>query len=1149
MRFSKLHLEKYGRFENCELEFPARAADIHIISGGNEAGKSTSRSGVSDLLFGFPVRSPYNFRFDYPMLRIGAVVEEGGRVLAFRRRKAASNSLVDAADNPIAESDLLAMLRGQTRETFQLSFSLDQEALRNGGRAMVSARDNVGQALFAAGSGMVRVSDELKRLQDEAEAIWGPRAKQSRTYTRAERELEVALRAIRDGSLRPKAWKDARDALDAAKEHLDAIEKQRSQLIGERQLTDRTRRVAGNVQLRESLLRQLSEAADVVELAPAIEAAVLSSMEAANAASRAKAAAERLLVEINDRRGQQVPDPAVLAEVEAIEDLVAASGAVAKGLKDVVDLRDNRDAVSRKLDALQADAGTASGTILSAETVEGLRKLSAAHAADVAALQQIRSQQEELELRRDRLEAKLAAETDDGDPSALIIAVDAARKLGADVDDRCSALRRAVARAGTTLKTALARLSLWTGDADGLARLGVPSSEEIERAKLAWDREREAIAADDKTARRLDGEVAQLTLQIEAVGTGAGISHQQLLDSRSDRTAKWRPIRAHLCDEGALDDPAAQAAMFEGAVTSADDLADHRFALAEASARLVGLEADRAQRAKAAEQARSDKMAAAERLAVLQDAWQTRLQAIGLPDLDPVQIGTFLELRTAALGAKDDLDTAEAEADHIESRRATAIAALVHAMGEVGSPDVSEIASPLARAERARSAVEARSAQRKANRESLAQIGDDLAALGRRQETIRAKAALRSQAWDTLLTGTDLMLDIATAGARLSAFDAVRQAKEVLSGLNERIDGITQDAERFHEDVAAVSERLEADTAPDDAELVKRLRARLEKANATARVLAEQDKDRAARQKEIDEASAKHAAATEALLPVMEQVACDDPLKLPEVIARSSARREKRENLARVEEAILRDGDGKPLYDLVALVMAADLDSLTVRSEEIERQINDLNTQASNAAAANGEANRAFADLERATTAAPDAAFDAEQARAEMATQAEAYILKRTQALTLRWAIERYRERHQNPLVTRASKIFSTLTLARYSGLRVDLDEASPRLLGISEDGRNAVEVDAMSEGTTDQLFLSLRLAAIEQTVDAGIRLPFIADDLFVNFDDDRARAGFQVLADLARKTQVLFFTHHAHLADIAKSVLGDEAYSECRLS
>ena len=70
-----------------------------------------------------------------------------------------------------------------------------------------------------------------------------------------------------------------------------------------------------------------------------------------------------------------------------------------------------------------------------------------------------------------------------------------------------------------------------------------------------------------------------------------------------------------------------------------------------------------------------------------------------------------------------------------------------------------------------------------------------------------------------------------------------------------------------------------------------------------------------------------------------------------------------------------------------------------------------------------------------------------------------------------------------------------------------------------------------------DQLFLALRIAALEQSVDAGVRLPFLADDLFVNFDDDRSRAGFRVLADLSRSTQVLFFTHHEHLAAIATEV------------
>src|SRR3546814_20850343 len=88
-----------------------------------------------------------------------------------------------------------------------------------------------------------------------------------------------------------------------------------------------------------------------------------------------------------------------------------------------------------------------------------------------------------------------------------------------------------------------------------------------------------------------------------------------------------------------------------------------------------------------------------------------------------------------------------------------------------------------------------------------------------------------------------------------------------------------------------------------------------------------------------------------------------------------------------------------------------------------------------------------------------------------------------------------------------------------------------------------------MSEGTTDQLFLALRLAAVEQSIAAGVRLPFLADVLFVNFDDERSEAGFRVLAELARSTQVLFFTHHPHLAAIARSVVGEDLHSECPLA
>jgi uncharacterized protein YhaN len=80
-----------------------------------------------------------------------------------------------------------------------------------------------------------------------------------------------------------------------------------------------------------------------------------------------------------------------------------------------------------------------------------------------------------------------------------------------------------------------------------------------------------------------------------------------------------------------------------------------------------------------------------------------------------------------------------------------------------------------------------------------------------------------------------------------------------------------------------------------------------------------------------------------------------------------------------------------------------------------------------------------------------------------------------------------------------------------------------------------------MSDGTVDQLYLALRLAAITEYVQNSSPMPLIIDDLFINFDDDRAVAGFKALADLSNKTQVLFFTHHIHLVKLAKNAVGEE--------
>ena len=158
-----------------------------------------------------------------------------------------------------------------------------------------------------------------------------------------------------------------------------------------------------------------------------------------------------------------------------------------------------------------------------------------------------------------------------------------------------------------------------------------------------------------------------------------------------------------------------------------------------------------------------------------------------------------------------------------------------------------------------------------------------------------------------------------------------------------------------------------------------------------------------------------------------------------------------------------------------------------------------------------------------------------------MADAAERFIKVHIAGKLLRWAIDRFRETKQGPMLARASEIFSSLTLGSFSKLVVDFESDPPRLDGLRPDGRT-VGIAGMSDGTRDQLYLALRLAALELHIGQGHALPFIADDLFINYDDDRSLAGLEALAKLSEVTQVIFLSHHRHLLPAVKRVFGESA-------
>ena len=166
MRLARLDLLRYGRFTDTSIELPRSEQDIHIVFGPNEAGKSTSLTAIEDLLFGIPERSPYNFLHSYEAMRVGAVLENGGESFEFQRRKTRRDMILGPGGDPLpGDERLLApFLGGMDRVFFDRMFNLSHGRLAEGGKAIIEAKDDVGQVLFAAGTGLADLRERLEAI-------------------------------------------------------------------------------------------------------------------------------------------------------------------------------------------------------------------------------------------------------------------------------------------------------------------------------------------------------------------------------------------------------------------------------------------------------------------------------------------------------------------------------------------------------------------------------------------------------------------------------------------------------------------------------------------------------------------------------------------------------------------------------------------------------------------------------------------------------------------------------------------------------------------------------------------------------------------------------------------------------------------------
>ncbi|ULT58066.1 AAA family ATPase [Neobacillus drentensis] len=143
----------------------------------------------------------------------------------------------------------------------------------------------------------------------------------------------------------------------------------------------------------------------------------------------------------------------------------------------------------------------------------------------------------------------------------------------------------------------------------------------------------------------------------------------------------------------------------------------------------------------------------------------------------------------------------------------------------------------------------------------------------------------------------------------------------------------------------------------------------------------------------------------------------------------------------------------------------------------------------------------------------------------ELEEAAKEWSVYRMAQAVLAETIDKYKNVHLPRMLVKAEEYMSILTDGSYN--RIHLQKSGTGFL-VERDDHTVFEANELSQATTEQLYVSIRLA-LATTLYDKYQFPIIIDDSFVNFDAKRTQKVIELLRGL-KQNQVLFFTCHEHL-------------------
>jgi len=1157
MKLLELDLKSFGPFtDSPPLDFSENKIGFHIIYGNNEAGKSSTLRALKALLYGIPGRSNDNFIHDNKSLRIGGRVRHSdGTELQFIRRKGTKNTLLNIEDQPLGDTVLGMYLAGVNENQFSNVFGIDHDELVRGSNEIIQGKGDVGESIFSAGLGGPGLRQMLTGLDEEIKKLF-LKSGRNQIINKAIIELKSTKSEVSKLSLHGRKWLDLEKEISQIELARKLEQKNKVNLETKHRRLERIQNASPIIAKRKNLLDRLEEMGDVVRLSPEFSDQRKSAQQSLRAAQNS----EKRSLENLDKLKSKMELLSILPELIELESIITE---FYRGLE--VYIRDNND----QIDLISEKRHIDSEIKMLISDLPGelnIEQIQATHpnAAHRARIQELSLSYQEIVSNKERddkdlndcnqefQECKIELDSFDQvrDPIELRQMTTQVRKSG-DIETERNQGLILLKTANEQGEVELSQLGLWTGSMDELEMLTIPLDETINRFESEFQTQQAKSNAIQDSIIEIESKISEYNQKIKALKEAGDVpSEGELLILRNKRDQGWQLIRSSWLDKKEVSEDEKEydnfdtlPVAYEKNVVKADDSSDR-----------LRLDADRV--AQSAELTTQIERLKKELISYLEEQaksnanndeirqnWDSLWNKIEIKPLTPREMRTWIlnqkELVRNISDRRNDANKLEALSKQIEDS-CIKLSSHLERLCEPPADKSESLNDLLNRCDNIVNGIDTTNKKRNDLKVNIKNLGSKQNKLRRSLTISGDKLSSWKNDWGIAISALSLPINtlVGEATAILNKREQLFEKIANSNKLSERINGITSRSDQFSEKVNTfVEQNLPDLTNFSVIEKVSKMHDRLTKS-------LKDDIEKQGLEKQINEENDR---AHESKLAVRNeneninglcmQAGCSTSEELESIELHTAKYKELESDIVNAEENLYSLSGGSTIESLVKEVSEIEPDTLPSMLSDVTSQLSDL-------ADINDRLNQSIGNLrnELDVISRSEDALDAEQRAqgilAKLQTNVNEFVRLKMASIILHREIESYREKNQGPILRRASELFSQLTLKSFTGLKADFSGQSDDqvLVGVRNDDAR-VFVEGMSDGTRDQLYISLRIASIEKYLESSEPMPFIVDDILIRFDDLRAKATLKVLAELSQKTQVLLFTHHNRLVELVKEI------------